>query len=88
VSAHLEFPRPVLYDSDYWLCRCEGFQVETPTGRLGVVTGVRFRSRHDRPDELVVQGGLLSSRHYLVQVSEVAEIVPREERISLRTSVG
>jgi hypothetical protein len=84
VSAHLEFPRPALYDSDYWLCRCEGFQVDSPAGRLGVVTGLRYRSRHDRPDGLVVQGGLLGSSHQLIDVSEIAEILPGEERITLK----
>jgi hypothetical protein len=84
VSVPLEFPRPILYDSDYWLCRCEGFQVDTPAGRLGAVTGLRYRSRHDRPDELVVQSGLLGSGHQLIDVSEIAEIVPGEERIILR----
>jgi hypothetical protein len=84
VSARLEFPRPVLYDSTYWLCRCEGFQVDTPAGRLGVVTGLRYRSRHDCPDELVVQSGLLGSNHQLIEVSEIAEVLPSEERITLK----
>jgi hypothetical protein len=29
------------YDRGYWLRRCEGFLVETPTKRIGRVTGVR-----------------------------------------------
>jgi hypothetical protein len=46
----IETPR---FDTDYWLCRCEGFEVDTPEGRLGIVewlvsapdTTVRTRSR-------------------------------------------
>jgi hypothetical protein len=81
MSRHLEFPRPVILATDYWLCRCEGFLVDDPRGRLGVVTEVRFHSRHDRPDELVVQGGLLGNRVSVVPVSEVVALVPRQARI-------
>src|SRR3989442_1095684 len=43
-------------DRDYWLSRCEGFLVESPTGRcVGVVAGLRFDLRIDRPDLLEVE---------------------------------
>jgi hypothetical protein len=42
MSRHLEFPRHLSWDQDYWLCRCEGFRVEAPNGRLGSVEAVRF----------------------------------------------
>jgi hypothetical protein len=61
MSRHLQFPRPLGWDTDYWLCRCEGFAVEAPQGRLGIVEEVRFRSRLDRPDELLVRGGLFGA---------------------------
>jgi hypothetical protein len=61
--------------------RCEGFLVDGPRGRLGVVTEVRFHSRHDRPDELVVHAGLLGNRVSIVPVSEVVAVVPRQARI-------
>jgi hypothetical protein len=57
MSRHLEFPRPLSWDHDYWLCRCEGFRVDAPTGHLGLVEAVRFGARLDRPDELLVRGG-------------------------------
>jgi len=56
MSRHLEFPRPLSWDHDYWLCRCEGFRVDAPTGSLGLVEAVRFGARLDRPDELLVRG--------------------------------
>jgi hypothetical protein len=55
MSRHLEFPRRLSWDHDYWLCRCEGFRVDAPTGRLGLVEAVRFGARLDRPDELLVR---------------------------------
>jgi hypothetical protein len=82
----LQFPRPVGWDSDYWLCRSEGFAVDAPEGRVGIVEEVRFRSRHDRPDELLVRGGIIGSRSVVVPVSDVEEISPRHERIILRAA--
>ena len=86
MSRDLEFPRPIVFDDDYWLCRCEGFRVESPTGRVGVVAEVRFESRVDRPDELVVRGGPFGNRVTVIPVAEVADVLPRHERIVLRPS--
>jgi hypothetical protein len=54
MDADVRYPRARAFDSDYWLCRCEGFLVDSPAGRVGVVEGARFRSRLDRPDLLAV----------------------------------
>ena len=71
---------------DYWLCRCEGFDVESPAGRIGVVEGLRFLSRIDQPDLLEVRTGLFGRRVVLVPVAEVESISSREERIVLRAT--
>ncbi len=84
MSRHLEFPRPHSWDHNYWLCRCEGFRVDAPTGRLGLVEAVRFGARLDRPDELLVRGGLLRNRTLVVPVADVQELVPRQPRLVLR----
>ena len=81
MSRSLEFPRPSVFDDDYWLCRCDGFRVDGPSGRIGIVADVRFRSRLDRPDELVVRGGLLGNRVTIVPVNEITKILPRHARI-------
>src|ERR671931_1216907 len=81
MSSHLEFPRPLAWDRDYWLCRCEGFRVDSPTGRLGLVEAVRFGSRLDRPDELLIRGGILGTRLLVVSVSDVQAVMPRQERL-------
>lgn len=73
-----------VFDRDYWLARCEGFQVVSPDGRAGIVEEVRYASRQDRPDILVVRSGLFGRRVLLIAVEEVEDILPREERVTLR----
>lgn len=70
-------PRP------YWLSRCEGFRVDTPEGRYGLVEAVMFRVRPDDPDALVVRTGMLGRRLVLVPIEDVADVTPRKERIGL-----
>jgi hypothetical protein len=67
------------FGREYWLRRCEGFRVEGPGGRLGHVKGIRLGSSAD-PEALEVGAGLLGRRRLLIAVSEIAEIVPEEER--------
>jgi hypothetical protein len=86
LSRRLEFPRPRVFHGDEWLRRCEGFRVDCPTGRVGIVVEVRFGSSIDRPDALVVRGRVLCKRVRIVSVSEVAEVVPGQERLVLRAS--
>jgi hypothetical protein len=60
----------------------EGFRVDGPGGRIGIVEEVR-----DVRDEplLAVRAGLLGRRVLLIPATEVFEIVPRAMRIWLRT---
>jgi hypothetical protein len=88
MSRHPEFPRPVGFDEDYWLCRCEGYRVETPERRLGVVAEIRYRTRIDRPDELVVYGGLFGNRVLLVKTRDIEDVIPRHQRILVRTEAA
>jgi hypothetical protein len=76
------FTRSV-FDRSYWLSRCEGFRVDSPRGRVGIVSELVFGSRLDQPDALVVRVGLLARRTILISTSEVAEIVPSEKRLRL-----
>lgn len=68
----------------YWLRRCEGFRVEGPDGRLGFVEEARLDGRADEPVALVVHGS--APGRVVVPVSEVAEVLPLEERILLRST--
>lgn len=67
----------------YWLCRCEGFRVESPEGRFGLVEAVMFRVRPDEPDALIVRAGVLGRRLVIVPIEDVADIAPRRERVIL-----
>jgi hypothetical protein len=71
---------------EYWLCRCEGFEVESPAGRIGVVDGLRFISRLDQPDLLEIRAGFLGRRLLLLPVDQVESISSGEERIVLRVA--
>jgi hypothetical protein len=84
----LRSPQALGVEWAYWLCRCEGFRVEAPEGRVGLVDGVRFRTRLDRPDVLLVRVGRLRHRLLSVSVAEIAELLPAEGRIILRGPVG
>lgn len=73
-------------DFAYWLRRCEGFQVDSPHGRVGFVVELRFGSSLERPDAIAIRAGLLGRLLLIVPVEEIDEILPREERIVLRRS--
>ncbi len=77
-------PRSLLFDRDYWLMRCEGFTVRLDGRTAGVVEELRFASRLDRPDVLVVRRRRLSRRRLLVPAGDVADIDPRGRQILVR----
>jgi hypothetical protein len=82
VNSEVRLLRTPTFDLDYRLCRCEGFRVDSPGGRVGVVEEVHFHSRIDRPDALAVRTGFLG-RPLLIPVDDVAEVSFREERVVL-----
>jgi hypothetical protein len=66
------------------LSRCAGFSVETPDGHLiGFVTGSRFGSRIDRPDQLEIAHGHLHQRELLIPVELVESIASDQEIVVL-----
>ena len=72
-------------DHDYWLTRCEGYRVDGSEGRIGFVEEVRVGAEHPRETILVVRAGRLGRRRLLVSATGAAFLVPREQRIWLRT---
>ena len=84
MERELRFPRSDPFDRNYWLCRCEGFRVEADGRTLGIVSELRFRRFHDRPDQLVVIGGALGTRRTLVPAEDVLEVEPRQLRLRVR----
>jgi len=75
-------------DEDYWLGHCEGFYVDGPAGRLGVVDRLVYRSRADRPDIVAVAVGMWRARIAEVPVADVAEVWPAQGRLVVRTGLG
>jgi hypothetical protein len=75
-----------LGDRSYSLARCEGFEVDSPTGPVGFVEGLRFVSRIDQPDLLEVRGGRFGRQHLLIPVEQVKEIRANEERVLVRST--
>lgn len=71
-------------DPDYMLCRCEGFDVESPGRRVGIVEGLRYHSRIDRPDVLEVRAGPFGRHLLLIPVEEVEQVLFEESRLILR----
>ena len=68
----------------YLLSRCDGFLVESPLGQVGVVCGLRFGSRIDRPDLLEIEVGRLRRKLLLIPVDEVEHVPFDEERVVLQ----
>jgi hypothetical protein len=75
-------------DRHLWLCRCEGFEVDSPAGRVGVVDGLRFSSSVDQPDLLEVRAGPLGRTLLLIPVEDVDGIFSDEQRIVLRSAAN
>ncbi len=79
-------PSGAAFDPMYWLCRCEGFNVESPDGSVGVVEKVRLWRGPDEQHALVVRTPLFGGGVLTVPVDEVEHVFPRERRITLSVS--
>lgn len=73
-------------DREYWLDHCEGFRVDCAGGRIGFVEEVRSNADTTGKRTLAVRAGMLGRRRLLLPADEVSMIVPRAERIWLRSS--
>lgn len=63
------------------LSSCVGFAAFDPGGRIGVVAELRFGSRSDRPDFLVIRRGLLRRRRISIPVEQVVEIDMADRKV-------
>jgi hypothetical protein len=71
------------YGRDYWLRRCEGFLVETPTKRIGRVAGIRYGEATNEPHVLEVRTGLFGRIVLLISVGDIVHVLPDEHRLVL-----
>ena len=83
-TAHETFTPAPVFRSGYWLAHCEGYRVDSPDGRVGVVEHVRLAPDSGRPELLAVRSGLFVPRLLLVPVARVEGVIPRERRVILR----
>ena len=76
--------RPIeQYDRTYWLNRCQGFEVTARGWRVGIVSEVRYASRADVPDLIVVRTGHLRPDLQLIPVDQVERIDADSGRLEL-----
>lgn len=73
----------MVLDRTYWLGHCDGFAVMGRDGRIGTVTGVRYRDRNRRPRLLEVNSGFLGRRSILVDVDRIGSIEPNRRRLTV-----
>ena len=78
--------RAISAERSYSLARCEGFEVDSPTGLVGFVEGLRFISRIDQPDLLEVRGGRFGRQLLLIPIEQVEEVRIAEERVLVRNA--
>jgi hypothetical protein len=71
------------YGREYWLRRCEGFLVETPTKRIGRVVGIRYGEGTNEPELLEVRAGFFGRTLLLISTDDVDKVVAEERRILL-----
>ena len=76
-------PRRSSYGRAYWLRRCEGFVVETPTRRIGRVDGIRYGLSQDEPEALAVRAGRFGRKLLLVSIEVVERVDAVERRVIL-----
>ncbi|HEX3329284.1 MAG TPA: hypothetical protein VHS27_05130 [Gaiellales bacterium] len=69
---------------DYWLDHCEGFEVQSPEGKVGVVESVVYAADAARPAYLAVTGGRLLLRTAFVPCGDVVSIDARQTRLDVR----
>lgn len=62
----------------YLLRRREGFHVDSPNGRVGLVAEPRYGSSLEEPDAIAVRVGPRGRLLLIVPAGEIEEIFPRE----------
>jgi hypothetical protein len=72
---------PLPGDTEYWLRHCEGFRVESPRRRLGVVECVAAEDALEGAEVVAVRTGGFRSRRVMVALDDVIEVRPSECRL-------
>jgi hypothetical protein len=80
---------PAVWEGErpYWLCRCDRFRVAADGHDMGVVDSVRFGSRLDQPDAVVIRTGRVHRSYWAVSQDDVVAIHPEERLLVVDSSV-
>jgi hypothetical protein len=71
-------------DREYWLGRCEGFDVRSDGRRLGVVEFVRYGSDPSLPHTIHLSTGIMRVRQIAIPAADVEGVDPRGQTIWVR----
>jgi hypothetical protein len=69
----------------YWLSHSEGFRVDAPGGRVGIVEAVLEREP-GAVEALLVRAGVLGRKLLVVPAREVERVAPRRQQVLLGDS--
>ena len=72
---------PLPEDTEYWVRHCEGFRVDSPRRRLGVVERVAAEDAMDGAEVVAVRTRGLRSRTLTVALEDIVEVRPSECRL-------
>ena len=72
---------PLPEDTGYWVRHCEGFRVDSPRRRLGVVECAAAEDAMGGAEAVAVRTGGLRSRRVMVALDDIVEVRPSECRL-------
>jgi hypothetical protein len=75
-------------DFEYWLAHCEGYHVDSPGGRVGIVEDVHRAEGVERAESLAVLAGMFGRRRLIIDADQVNTIVPHDQCILLRADAN
>jgi hypothetical protein len=70
---------------EMWLGRCEGFSVESPARKLGVVDAVLFADDASHPSALSVRRGRFARGVRIIDAADIEGVDARARRIAVRS---
>jgi len=75
-------------DFEYWLAHCEGYRVDSPGGRVGIVENVHHAEGVERAESLAVLAGMFGRRRLIIDAGQVNAIVPHEQCVLLKANAN
>jgi hypothetical protein len=73
---------------EYWLAHCEGYRVDSPGGRVGIVEDVHRAEGVERAESLAVLAGMFGRRRLIIEADQVNAIVPHEQCVLLKANAN